>query len=210
MNKEIERTGAEEEKKEKLNGRKIAYRFSDDQEGDFKIALLSPTASDEINIFVREELQRIDESIKELSQKISEASSKKRHGQRPSVRRVGENRENWEGMKNDLFAKKMVLSGEANSPIVLVKKDDEITGSNLGLSHKESNWWSFIKDRQNILKLPSEDFDVVIKAYFLRYDIKFGDQEAKKEYYDLLSTLSEEDRERLTPLLGEITKHLAS
>jgi hypothetical protein len=210
MGKEIKGTGVDQEQKEKLNGRKIAYRFSDDPEGNFRIASISPLASDEINLFIRRELQRVDDQIKEKQDTIASISGKKRHGHHKSERQKSDDRRSSEGDINSLKAKKLALKGETNSPIILVRKDDEITGSSLSISHKESHWWSFVKDRSEILKLPPEDLKILTKAYFLRYDIRYGQPEVKSEYMRFISEMKDEDKDRLGNYLGEITRHLGS
>jgi len=202
------RTGSREEQ-ENLNGRRIVYRFSDEEEGRFKTADIKNTASDEINRFVRKELLNIEETIKKRRKTAVEASSKKRHGQLPSRSKVSQQREELNTEINQLHTKKQILTGKTDSPIVFVKKDDEITGSSLSLTHKEASWWSFLKENREIFQLPTEDREILTRAYFLRYDMRSNDPQAKRKYYELIEGLRDRDDETTIGYLAKITKKLA-
>jgi hypothetical protein len=102
-----------------------------------------------------------------------------------------------------------ILEGREIHPIVLEKDNDEITGSNLSLSPREAHWWSYLKQNPDLFELPSEDFQFTTRAYFARFDIKSNSEGAKERYYGLLKELRDE-REHLTDIVADITKHLTS
>lgn len=210
MEREKGRTGTGREQ-ENLNGRIIAYRFSDEEEGNFKTAQIKRGSNDEVSRYVFRELERIESDIKTKVDKMVSVSSEKKHGESRPKREVTQIRESLTGEINKLQEKEKVLKGEADTPIVFVREGDEITGSNLSLSQKEAHWWSFVRENPEILKFDAEERKILTRAYFLRYDIRARVPSAKEDYFDLLGELRERDtNEKIFEYMAQITKKFAN
>lgn len=212
MEREKPRQAANQEKKENLNGHRVVYRFSDDAEGEFKVTRIKQQGEDPITSYVLQEIREIESDIKKKRQEKFDVSKKTKHGgKRLSKKRVSEIREAKEKEIEVLEVKRRILSGEEQSPVVFVRKGDEITDSNLSLSQRESHLWSYVKDKPELLKLDPEDYELVTKAYFIRYGLRFDP--SRKSQYDeewdeVRKELRKEENDHLTPYIVDIVSHL--
>lgn len=221
MEREIVRRITGDESERNLNGtRVLVYRYEDDPEGYLRFALVKRFSEDDINVFVRREIDATRERIEDLEEGKRDAD-KDRHSRPPAKSTIAQRRKDMERLLGPLREKLKVLEGEVVYPIVITREEDEITGSNLSLSRRESSWWSYIKDKREILELDPEDIQFLLKAFLVRYNLKVEPSrktELSKEWDEIREGLSERrkkiekgklsEKRDLTPYVVDITNHL--
>lgn len=210
MEREKPRPISDQEARENLNGRRIVYRFSDEDEGRFRIVQIKSGTKDKVSRFVFHELEGLEKDIKRKRREKVEASQKKKHGQSLSKREVTDIRKNKLREIRTLEQKKQILSGQVEQPIVFTREEDEITGSDLSLTHRESHWWSYIKEKPELMKLDTEDYGLLTRSYFIRYDLKFNPSHKSQldKDWDEVRKLLREEKEHLVSYVVDIVSHL--